>query len=94
MIFRHPYCYLPPSAFISIASVSPFSLQITCLLLFPLSIAQHPYDAMLPFAFLVSAVLPGYVLTCEYLEVGTSGEREHVVFVPLGLGYLTQCNLL
>lgn len=46
------------------------------------------------FHFKVSAVALGYVLTSEHLELGASDEREHVTFVFLCLGYLTQYDLV
>lgn len=60
----------------------------------PLSVvpqALHPHPLSWHwscFPFQVSAVISGCVLTSEGLEPGTSGEREHAVFVLLGLSYL------
>jgi hypothetical protein len=54
----------------------------------PLSSAPpHPL-AKVPFYFLVSVVTIGYVATSEESEL-RSTNKEHVVFIFLGLGYLT-----
>lgn len=45
------------------------------------------------FPFLASAITPGYILIPEAVELGTTDEGESVVFVFLGLFYLTQYNI-
>ena len=45
------------------------------------------------YVYLVSVITPFCKLTLENLELRTADEREHVTFVFLGLGYLTQYNL-
>lgn len=42
--------------------------------------------------FLISAPTQGYILTPEVLELGTS-DQKHVMFVFLGLGYLSKYDL-
>lgn len=55
--------------------------QITCTLLFP---TLYPGEWSL-FIFTIPEVTPRYILTSEDLEFRVSGEREHVIFVILGL---------
>ena len=89
--------FLFPSSF-------PFpSLRRACLLPFPqsdgVSPAISPSMALYPltllcslFTFLVSEVTPGYILTSEDLELGTTDERDHATFVFPGLDCLTLYN--
>lgn len=104
-IFGHSYYYFcPPSSFLCISlPLAPYSSP----LFFPLSPADHVYLAiLLPitsplsppnglffFTFLVSAVIPGYTLTSEDLELGASNERTHTV-VFLGLGPFNHSSLV
>lgn len=44
------------------------------------------------YTFLISALSLDYILTFKDLELGTADKREHVPFVFLSLGYLSQYN--
>lgn len=41
----------------------------------------------------ILVVIPGYTLTSEDLDAEFTNERKHIVFVFLGMGYLTQYNI-
>lgn len=46
------------------------------------------------FPFIISNVTPTNMLTSENMELETSDKREHVAFVFLHQGYLSQYDLL
>lgn len=46
------------------------------------------------FIFLVSEITPGYMLMSEELELGSTNEREHTVFVFPGLDWLLSLILV
>lgn len=79
--------YLFPFPQLKLLLFFPFSLQIssTC---YPLSTA--PSSAESHFSFLFSVTASVCILTSEDLELAITDEKEHVMFVFLGLAYLSQ----
>lgn len=53
-----------------------FLLYVTCSLLFP-SLGTTSTCRYI-FTFLISVIISGYILTSEYLDLGTVDEREHI----------------
>lgn len=49
---------------------------------------EESYSGLL-YTFLSSEINPCYIVTSEYLELGTADEREHMPFVSFSLGYNT-----
>lgn len=43
--------------------------------------------------FLILVVIPGYMLAPEDFDPEFTNKRKHIVFVFLGLSYLTQYNI-
>lgn len=98
--FRYPYWLSPSPAFdvsispslINAPSVVPIYVLSSVV---PLTIApSNPCHTMVSFYSLVSAVTLGSPRTSEDLKLRTSGEREHLAFIFLDLGYLPQYDLL
>lgn len=83
-----PLLHSPFSTSIMFLHFSHFLLRISC--------ALPPPSLLLPstlwslFISLVSAVTPGYVLTCTDLKLETWDEGERVTVLFLGLGDLTR----
>lgn len=46
------------------------------------------------FTFLVSVVIPTYILTSKDLKLTFTNKRKFSMFVCLGLSYLIQCNMM
>lgn len=89
-LFRHPYCYF---IFLSpvFISHSLISLLLSCLpvrFLYILPLLPYPLLRQWShFTLLFSLVSLGQVLISEGLKLRASDEREHVIFVFLGLVY-------
>ena len=54
---------------------------------------KAPILTIVSFCFPDVCIFTGWELTSENLELGFSNKREHVTFVFLGMGYLTQYDL-
>lgn len=86
-VFRNFYCYF---TLLLSYSLFPFpSSNNLCPYILISVVFQHILPWQYPsFTILVSAIVLGYVLPDEYLELGASGKREYATYVFLGLGYI------